>query len=124
TVLSEGIRDISFRFGGAQGAKAILIAWVYPLAVGAGAYSWAWFAGLATFSPPSLDALHLKLASPLTRFGVLLALSFTVATVFGTLFVGGEEIGWRGYMLTRLIDARIPRPVLASGLICVSGICR
>src|SRR5262245_29194550 len=34
TVLSEGIRDISFRFGGVQGAKAMLIAWVYPLAVG------------------------------------------------------------------------------------------
>ncbi|MEZ4663934.1 MAG: CPBP family intramembrane glutamic endopeptidase [Caldilineaceae bacterium] len=29
----------------------------------------------------------------------------------------GEEIGWRGYMLTRLIDARVPIPVLASGLI-------
>jgi hypothetical protein len=29
----------------------------------------------------------------------------------------GEEIGWRGYMLTRLVDAGIPRPVLASGLI-------
>jgi membrane protease YdiL (CAAX protease family) len=32
-------------------------------------------------------------------------------------FAAGEEIGWRGYMLTRLIDAGVPRPVLVSGLI-------
>jgi flagellin-like protein len=31
--------------------------------------------------------------------------------------VSGEELGWRGYMLTRLIDAGVPRPVLASGVI-------
>ena len=29
----------------------------------------------------------------------------------------GEEIGWRGYMLTRLIDAKVPRPVLISGIV-------
>jgi uncharacterized protein len=29
----------------------------------------------------------------------------------------GEEIGWRGYMLTRLIDAGVPAPVIVSGLI-------
>jgi uncharacterized protein len=34
-----------------------------------------------------------------------------------TLTAAGEEIGWRGYMLTRLIDAGVPRPVLVSGLL-------
>lgn len=29
----------------------------------------------------------------------------------------GEEIGWRGYMLLRLFDAGVPRPVLVSGVI-------
>src|SRR5262249_43496241 len=29
----------------------------------------------------------------------------------------GEEVGWRGYMLTRLITAGVPRPVFTSGLI-------
>jgi len=38
-------------------------------------------------------------------------------TVFSVRTAAGEEIGWRGYMLTRLIDAGVPRPVLASGLI-------
>jgi CAAX protease family protein len=116
-LLREGIRDVSFRFGGVQGAKAILVAWIYPLAVAGPAYGLAWAAGLANFSPPLLEPFNLQLAPPLTRFGILLALSFSFATVFGTLFAAGEEIGWRGYMLTRLIDAQIPRPVLASGLI-------
>ena len=37
----------------------------------------------------------------------------TIAAISAT----GEEIGWRGYMLTRLVDAKIPRPILVSGLI-------
>jgi membrane protease YdiL (CAAX protease family) len=41
----------------------------------------------------------------------------TWITIYSCIFTAGEEIGWRGYMLTRLIDAGVPRPVLASGLI-------
>jgi hypothetical protein len=37
--------------------------------------------------------------------------------VFSARVAAGEEIGWRGYMLTRLIDAGVPRPVLVSGVI-------
>jgi CAAX protease family protein len=37
--------------------------------------------------------------------------------VLNLFLVSGEEIGWRGYMLTRLIDEGVPRPVLASGVI-------
>lgn len=31
--------------------------------------------------------------------------------------LAGEEIGWRGYMLTRLIDAGVPRPVLVGSIL-------
>jgi membrane protease YdiL (CAAX protease family) len=37
--------------------------------------------------------------------------------VLGAQTTAGEEIGWRGYMLTRLIVAGAPRPVLLSGFI-------
>src|SRR5262249_12633866 len=43
--------------------------------------------------------------------------SATVVAVFSARMAAGEEIGWRGYMLTRLIDASVPRPVLVSGVI-------
>jgi hypothetical protein len=41
----------------------------------------------------------------------------TVVAVFSARVAAGEEIGWRGYMLTRLIDAGVPRPVLVNGVI-------
>jgi membrane protease YdiL (CAAX protease family) len=41
--------------------------------------------------------------------------------VFGALatvkYAAGEEIGWRGYMLTRLVDSGIKAPILISGLV-------
>jgi len=49
---------------------------------------------------------------------VIMLILMTFINVFpASFFAAGEEIGWRGYMLTRLIDAGVPRPVLASGLI-------
>lgn len=41
----------------------------------------------------------------------------TIVTIFSIRTAAGEEIGWRGYMLTRLIDAGVPKPILISGLI-------
>jgi membrane protease YdiL (CAAX protease family) len=43
--------------------------------------------------------------------------AFAGGIVLSLVVVSGEEIGWRGYMLTRLIDSGVPRPVFASGLI-------
>ena len=46
-----------------------------------------------------------------------LAFAATIVALFSARVAAGEEIGWRGYMLTRLIDAGVPRPVLVSGVI-------
>src|SRR5262245_16853284 len=54
---------------------------------------------------------------PIVVFVINLALAATVVAVFSARMAAGEEIGWRGYMLTRLIDASVPRPVLVSGVI-------
>jgi membrane protease YdiL (CAAX protease family) len=100
--LREGFSDVSFRFGGRRGRTAILQALVLPTLVGLVAYSIAWTAGLVGFGMPPL-------AGWVAAIAVLLVLNLVLAS--------GEEIGWRGYMLTRLIDAGVPRPVLASGVI-------
>jgi membrane protease YdiL (CAAX protease family) len=119
-VLGEGFADVSFRFGGRRTWKIILLALVFPIVIGLVAYGVAWATGLAQFDPQPLGLVASYVgdtASPVTLFVVLLALTATVGTIIGALSAAGEEIGWRGYMLTRLIDAGVPRPVLASGQI-------
>ena len=100
--LKEGFFDVSFRFGGRQGAKAIVQALTFPLLIGLLAYGTAWTTGLARIDSPPLGALIAVFAGGL---------------VVSLILVSGEEIGWRGYMLTRLIDSGVPLPVFASGLI-------
>lgn len=116
-VFREGFRDVSFRVGGAAGWKAIGLAWLLPVAVGAAAYGLAWGAGLAPFEAPLLPQLGLDSFAPPLRFALLLGLSLTLVTVLSILSAAGEEIGWRGYLLTRLVEAEVPRPVLVSSLI-------
>ncbi|MHA7582257.1 CPBP family glutamic-type intramembrane protease [Paenibacillus vandeheii] len=53
--------------------------------------------------------------------GVILAgtilFQMFAGTAIGVISSSGEELGWWGYMLNRLINARVPRPVLTSGII-------
>jgi membrane protease YdiL (CAAX protease family) len=117
--LREGIRDVSFRLGGRLGVRALVVAVVAPLVVGGVAYGIAWATGLAGLSVwrPAHGPSWLVTLSPAARFVALLLASTTVGTLVGMLSAAGEEIGWRGYMLPRLVDAGIPRPLLTSGLI-------
>src|SRR5438045_4514888 len=50
--LREGVGDVSFRFGGHEGRRATLLAWVYPMVLGFLAYGTAWRTGLANFQLP------------------------------------------------------------------------
>ena len=102
--LGEGFSDVSFRLGGRRGRDAVLQAMVFPVAIGLAVYGVAWGAGLIGLGVPPMG-----LGS--------WAAAIAVLAVLNTILSSGEEIGWRGYMLTRLIDAGVPRPVLASGLI-------
>jgi membrane protease YdiL (CAAX protease family) len=44
-------------------------------------------------------------------------MSSTINAVIPSVLAAGEEIGWRGFMLTRLIDAGVPKPIVVSGVI-------
>lgn len=116
--LREGFADVSFRVGGRRGWQAIAVAAIFPIVIGLPVYGIAWMTGLARFAPrPGGVAAHFASASPVTAFLVMLAVAATIGTIVSILTAAGEEIGWRGYMLTRLVDAGIARPVLVSGLI-------
>jgi len=115
--LREGLGDISLRLGGKRGVRGLGVALVFPILVGLLAYGSAWLSGLTTFEPPNPDLLGLPSAPEPLLFAVLLGLTATLGVPLSMLTAAGEEFGWRGYMLTRLVDAGVPRPVLTSGLI-------
>jgi len=115
-VRHEGFADISFRLGGRRTVYALAVALLLPLVVGLVAYGAAWLSGLADFAPPP-TRLAPPGAGPATLFAASLLPALTVGTLATCVLTLGEEIGWRGYMLTRLIDAGVPHPLLASGLI-------
>ena len=105
-MLREGFADVSFRFGGRRGWSAIGLSLIFPVVIGLVAYGIAWTTGLAGFDAPPASVSLVFAFAPFA-FGMVVSL----------ILASGEEIGWRGYMLTRLIDAGVPRPVLTSGLI-------
>jgi hypothetical protein len=118
--LREGFADVSFRFGGRRTWKYLVLAPIFPIVIGLIAYAIAWTTGLARFGPQPLGLVAPLVgdsASPVTIFVVTLALAATIGTLFVAPYAAGEEIGWRGYMLTRLIDAGVHRPILVSGVI-------
>jgi membrane protease YdiL (CAAX protease family) len=104
-VMREGFRDVSFRLGGLASLRWALIGLVFPLAVGALAFGTAWLTGLAPFAPPP------------DGFWMGLVVALTVGLVMSVVAAAGEEIGWRGYMLTHMIDAGVPRPVLVHSVV-------
>jgi membrane protease YdiL (CAAX protease family) len=114
--LREGFEDVSFRVGGRRGVQGMLLALVQPVIVGVVAYGFAWSVGLAEFVPPASTA-YPAVQGAVAPFGLLFLAEMSVNFVLQLIGGVGEEIGWRGYMLTRVIDARVPYPVLASGLI-------
>ena len=119
-VLREGFSDVSFRVGGRRGWNAIGFALVFPIIVGLIAYGTAWTTGLVQFSPRPMSLVAPLIGdstSPVFVLVVNIAAAATVVTLFSVLTAAGEEIGWRGYMLTRLVESGVPMPIFASGVI-------
>jgi membrane protease YdiL (CAAX protease family) len=118
-VRREGFSDVSFRFGGRRTWAALLLALLLPFAVGLVAYGVAWGLGLATFAPPETVPLlgATPGLGPVARFALLTGGVLAVGLLQGLGSAAGEEIGWRGYLVLRLLDARVPYAILVSGVI-------
>ncbi|RLM84262.1 CPBP family intramembrane metalloprotease [Halobellus sp. Atlit-38R] len=107
----EGFDDLSFRLRDREVAVRVLQAILFPFVVGAIAYGAAWGLGLAEFSAP------VGTSDPLSAFAGELLFAATIGAVVGVISAAGEEIGWRGYMASRLVTAGVPAPVLTGGVL-------
>ena len=112
----EGFGDVSFRWGGSAGTRAALTAWLLPVVVGLVAYGIAWASGLAEFAMPEGGMLK-GMTQPVPRFLAMIPVALTVGTLQSCISAFGEEVGWRGYMVPRLVQAGVPRADVISGLI-------
>jgi membrane protease YdiL (CAAX protease family) len=109
-VLHEGFAEIGWRLRDRKVLKYAGLGLVLPIVVGTLAYGTAWAAGLAAFRPDGSGPRVALLAGGLVQ-------AVIVVTLITWPLALGEEIGWRGYMLPRLIDAGVPHPLATSGLI-------
>jgi uncharacterized protein len=117
-VMREGFRDISFRID-ARSRRGMVHGVLYPLAVGVPAYSIAFVMNVVAFAPPSSHPLGFVIPgeSPAARFLSGLVIALSVGILGMAPLAVGEEVGWRSYLLTRLIQARVRYPILVSGLV-------
>jgi membrane protease YdiL (CAAX protease family) len=107
----EGFEDLSFRLRDRAVAVRVLLAILFPLVVGGIAYGTAWGLGLVEFAPPT------GTPDPIPAFAGELLLAATLGAVIGVISAAGEEIGWRGYMASRLVEAGVPAPILTGGVL-------
>ena len=112
-VMREGFQDVSFRLHGPRMGSAFLLAFLFPFVIGTLSYGFIYLLGLAEFDPPPFPV---AVGSPLGQFAAILAFSL-VGILLLLIPDAGEEIGWRGYLLPRMIDARLPQPILFSSFI-------
>ncbi|MGA4484860.1 CPBP family intramembrane glutamic endopeptidase [Bacillus cereus] len=123
-ILKEGFKDVSFGLGNLKVWKGIGFALLIPMIICGITYSIAWLSGIARFQHPEggmlepiYNILGLQYVTAPLSFIYLVVLSGIFGSLLNLIPVLGEEMGWRGYMLTRLVDAEFSRPILISGLI-------
>jgi membrane protease YdiL (CAAX protease family) len=114
--LHEGFADVGWRLRDDRVRRFVALGIALPVVICAVAYGTAWITGLTTFRPDGADA-DATTATRLLVFAISGALMVSINTLLLVPLALGEELGWRGYMLTRLIDAGVPRPLLTSGLV-------
>jgi membrane protease YdiL (CAAX protease family) len=101
-VLRQGFADVSFRLRSRRVVAGCGQALAVATLVALPAFAAGWLTGL---TPIDLDASGIR------------PLDTAVLALVTLVLVLGEELGWRGYMLTRLIDAGVRHPILVSGLV-------
>jgi membrane protease YdiL (CAAX protease family) len=101
-LLHEGFADLSRKRRTAVSRRVTRRAVLLPVVVGVPAYAVAWASGLITVDVPAVG----------TWVGLVL-----VNLLMNVVLVTGEELGWRGYMVPRLLASGVAAPLVVGGLI-------
>lgn len=106
------------------GKKYYFWAWLIPLilVVITGVLTWVFKLGVFDRELPLIQEMIQQLPegsgiSPRTLLVVQLAASLTLAPLFNTLFALGEELGWRGYLLPKLLPLGEKKALVISGVV-------
>src|SRR5262249_27137547 len=114
-VTGEGFRDVGWKPG-----PPSAWAWAYlgPAACAALTYGLSVLLGIVHFARPAkLGALPLPTDSALLAWFQVIVLGGTVRLLPAAARALGEELGWRGYLVPRLVRGEVPRPFVVSGVI-------
>lgn len=123
----EGFDDVSFSVRGNWTIRALVVASLWPVGAGIVVYGLAWLFGATRFrlgatwypfhswGPEQLLGISIGDMPVLRAFLIRLLASVLFAVPF-SLVTFGQELGWRGYMLTRLIEGKVPAPIFWNGL--------
>jgi len=117
-IMRDGFRDVSFKLD-RRTFRGMLYGLLYPIIVGIPAFTLVWALGLADFQALSKHELDFVVPgnTPAERAAIGALFSVSLGLLAMAVLAIGEELGWRGFMLKRLIDARIPRPMLTSAIV-------
>ncbi len=103
--------------------RTYLWAWLVPifLTIAAGVLTWIFGVGKLDLE---FKAIQTAMAStsgsqltPLMIIGIQLLAALTVGPLFNTLFALGEELGWRGFLLPRLLPLGQWKAIGLSGIV-------
>ena len=103
--------------------RAYLWAWLLPpiLAALAGLFTWLFGAGQLDLEFSLIRAAIPEQAGQILPVGLFVAIqalaALTVGPLFNTIFALGEELGWRGFLLPKLLPLGQWRAILLSGAI-------
>ena len=100
-LLRGDLRGLGWSWGG---ARYYVLAYLLPLAFCLPVYLAVWLTGLGGFDPQVLESYRAQAGLPEGRVGTLAVVAAIAALApLGIVATVGEELGWRGFLVPRLM---------------------
>lgn len=108
----EGLRDVGW---GLRPLRYLAWSFLVPAGCGVLTYGLSWAVGAVGFDPPA--KVLQQGGAPVVAWLVSIGVNLSLGMVLASLVSLGEELGWRGYLVPRLVRGGLPAPLVLSGLV-------